>query len=250
MKAIAFLTARWTHLAMLTYAVPPALVEPALPPGCEVDRVGGDAFVSLVAFDFSKTRVLGVPWPGFRHFAEVNLRFYVRHSGRRGVCFLREFVGKRLIARVARTFYNEPFAIAPVNSRLDIDHDGVHVRRELAIGETQYHVQIDASATTALPTTEIERFIVEQEWGFGTSRSGRRLSYRVEHPAWEIHAVHSVDLNWDWQGIYGPRWACLQGCKPISVILVAGSAVRLFPHAVAVPEGAVAPAPTMITEPI
>src|SRR4051812_2159224 len=87
-----FLTARWSNLCLLTYAVPRALLTPRLPPGLELDtRPGladgptadrfapdGPAFVSLVAFDFLDTRVLGVPWPGYRNFPEINLRFYVR----------------------------------------------------------------------------------------------------------------------------------------------------------------------------
>jgi uncharacterized protein YqjF (DUF2071 family) len=235
MNAIPFLKARWTHLAMLTYAVPPSLLQPSLPPGCELDTIGRDAFVSLVAFDFSKTRVLGIPWPGFRSFAEVNLRFYVRHSGRRGVCFLREFLGKPMIARVARTFYNEPFHVTPVTTHIEHSGERIVVRREISPSGRKHHVQVDACAQATLPTSNsIDHFIIEQEWGFGTSRAGGLLCYRVEHPAWEVHPIHSFDLNWDWQMVYGPRWAFLQDREPISVLLVAGSAVRLFPRAVVV----------------
>src|SRR5215468_781631 len=93
-----FLTARWTNLFLATYAVPDDLLRPHLPPGLELDRRDGRAFASLVAFDFLDTRVLGVPWPGYRNFPEVNLRFYVRHGEQRGVVFVREFVPLRLVA--------------------------------------------------------------------------------------------------------------------------------------------------------
>jgi hypothetical protein len=75
-----FLTARWSNLCLLTYAVPPSLLEPRLPRGLTLDLRAGDAFVSLVAFDFLDTRVLGIPWPGFRDFPEISLRFYVRRG--------------------------------------------------------------------------------------------------------------------------------------------------------------------------
>src|SRR5882672_8618368 len=87
-----FLTARWTNLFLATYAVPQELLRPRLPPGLDLDLRDGQAFVSLVAFDFLDTRVLGVPWPGYRNFPELNLRFYVRHGERRGVVFVREYV--------------------------------------------------------------------------------------------------------------------------------------------------------------
>src|SRR5437763_12575469 len=104
-----FLTAKWSNLFLATYAVPPATLEKRLPAGLVLDTRDGSAFVSLVAFEFLDTRVLGVAWPGYRDFAELNLRFYVRRGDERGVVFLREFVPRRLVAWVARWFYNEPY---------------------------------------------------------------------------------------------------------------------------------------------
>src|SRR5689334_13401141 len=97
-----FLTARWENLCLVTYTVPPALLEPRLPPGLTLDTRDGQAFVSLVAFQFLGTRVLGVPWPGYRNFPELNLRYYVRHGEERGVVFIREFVPRQLVAWLAR----------------------------------------------------------------------------------------------------------------------------------------------------
>ena len=57
-------------------------------------------------------RVFGVGWPGFRNFPEWNLRFYVSHEGRRGVCFVREFVPQWTVATMARVLYNEPYRSA------------------------------------------------------------------------------------------------------------------------------------------
>src|SRR5262249_41736617 len=104
-----FLTACWSNLFLATYAVPPPLLERRLPPGLQLDLRDGKAFVSLVAFDFFDTKVLGVPWPGYRDFAELNLRFYVHQDGHRGVMFIREFVPQRLVALLARLLYNEPY---------------------------------------------------------------------------------------------------------------------------------------------
>ena len=72
-----FLTAEWRNLFLATYAVPPSLLQPRLPPGLELDTRDGDAFVSLVAFQFCNTRVLGVSWPGYRNFADAKLHWVV-----------------------------------------------------------------------------------------------------------------------------------------------------------------------------
>ncbi|XOV74786.1 MAG: DUF2071 domain-containing protein [Phycisphaerales bacterium] len=74
----AFLRAEWRDLILANYAVDPALLASRLPPGLEPDLFEGDAVYSLVGFRFLKTRVLGVKWPGFVNFPEINLRFYVR----------------------------------------------------------------------------------------------------------------------------------------------------------------------------
>ena len=78
-----FLTARWQNLILANYAVPEALLSPLLPPGCALEKHDGQCWASLVGFQFLETRVLGIGWPGFRHFPEWNLRFYVTHNGQR-----------------------------------------------------------------------------------------------------------------------------------------------------------------------
>jgi uncharacterized protein len=114
-----FLTARWANLILVQFPAPAGLLAPYLPPGVELDRWQGEHFVSLVAFQFLDTRVLGVSWPGFRHFPEWNLRIYVRHGDQRGVVFVREFVPQWFTATVARTVYNEPYRHAAMAMQID-----------------------------------------------------------------------------------------------------------------------------------
>src|SRR5260221_10578986 len=118
-----FLTARWSNLIIASYVAPRKLLSPLLPPGLELDCRDGQCFVSLVAFDFHNTKVLGVPWPGFQNFLELNLRFYVRHGNQRGVVFVREFVPRRLVAWMARTLYNEPYHASRMSSRVNDETD-------------------------------------------------------------------------------------------------------------------------------
>ncbi|MEA5616059.1 DUF2071 domain-containing protein, partial [Nodularia spumigena] len=112
-----FLTAEWRDLIIASYAVDPVLLEERLPPGLELDLFEGRAVCSLVGFRFLNTRVLGVMWPGYVNFPEINLRFYVREVGgrggeKRGVVFVRELVTSGFVASVARGLYNEPYSKA------------------------------------------------------------------------------------------------------------------------------------------
>jgi uncharacterized protein YqjF (DUF2071 family) len=226
-----FLTARWSHLAILTYEAPSALLEPHLPSGLHLDTRGGRAFASLVAFDFDDTRVGGVAWPGARRFPEINLRFYVSDGRRRGVVFVRELVPQPLVSWVARALYHEPYLVAPIESRVEEDASEVHVERQLLWRGRRYRIELIGTKPTARPAEDSdEHFFKEHHWGFGRSRQGRTLAYEVRHPVWDVYPVRSWSLDFDWAAVYGSAWRPLGDEKPVSVMLAVGSPVAVFPR--------------------
>lgn len=224
-----FLTARWTHLFLATYAVPDRLLAPRLPKGFELDRRDGQVFASLVAFHFQDTRVLGIPWPGYRHFPEINLRFYVRRGEQRGIVFIREFVSRRLVAWVAQNVYNEPFLTTPLSSAVHENEDSLEVDYRLNYANAEHRFRVKGAKPAIRPRTDsVEHFFIEHEWGFNVDRRGRPVAYRVIHPKWEIYPVKDFQVSLDWEAVYGPEWRCLQDSQPISTILAAGSKVELY----------------------
>ncbi len=226
---IPFLTARWQHLGLLTFAVPPDVLHPHLPPGLDLDTRDGHAFVSLVGFDFLDTRVLGLPWPGFRNFPEVNLRFYVRHGEERGVAFIGEVVPQRLVAWVARTLYNEPYRATPMHNTRDETPDRLTMTYRFHWqGRPQTMRLTGTKPTQTPPEDSTAHFFKEHRWGFGKTRGGRLLRYEVVHPVWETYPVTGFDLDLDWERVYGPEWAFLQGATPYSVVLAKGSPVAVY----------------------
>jgi uncharacterized protein YqjF (DUF2071 family) len=229
--AIPFLKARWSNLFLATYAVPPDELRPRLPPGLELDTREGSAFVSLVAFDFLRTRVLGVPWPSFRNFPEVNLRFYVRHGTRRGVSFVREFVPSRLVAGLARLLYNEPYAAAPMRSRVGDGPDRLTVAHEFFVAGRWNTVTATGAKPAYRPAEDTpEHFFKEHQWGFGVSRSGRLLRYEVRHATWDVFPVREFHIDVDWAGVYGKEWYFLSDASPAHTALAVGSTVAVYPH--------------------
>jgi len=224
-----FLSARWTNIFLVTYAVPEDLLRPRLPPGLELDRLDGHCFVSLVAFDFFKTRVLGIPWPGFRNFPEINLRFYVRRGEQRGVVFIRELVPSGLVAWLARVFYNEPYRAVPMSSVVtDTETQVTVVHRVDTPGRMNLIRATGAKPAHQPPRESSEHFFKEHEWGYGITRRGRTMIYRVDHPIWQVYPITGWDLDWDFAGIYGPEWGFLREATPYSTVLAAGSAVKVF----------------------
>jgi uncharacterized protein YqjF (DUF2071 family) len=225
-----FLTAEWRNLFLATYAVPPALLEKRLPPGLELDTRDGSAFVSLVAFEFLRTHVLGIGWPGYRNFAELNLRFYVRHAGRRGVVFIREFVPQRLVAWLARLLYNEPYRAAPLTASRREDDQKRTMDYRLRWAGREHLLTVTGARPSFLPGESTdEHFFKEHRWGFGTTRGGRTLRYEVAHPAWEVFRVLSFHIDLDWAAVYGPEWGFLGKAAPCSTVFAVGSAVSVYP---------------------
>jgi uncharacterized protein YqjF (DUF2071 family) len=224
-----FLSAQWTNLALLTFAVSPERLQHRLPPGLELDLRDGQAFVSLVAFQFTDIRVLGIPVPGYRHFPEVNLRFYVRQGTDRGVVFVREYVPSRVVAGIAKGLYNEPYRACPMSETV-VAAEGQSIRASygLDVGGRSHTIRV-AGETPAVvpPETSVAHFFKEHRWGFGADRRGRLVRYEVTHPVWAVYPVTDWDLQVDWATLYGPDWSFLQDEAPFSVILAAGSPITV-----------------------
>src|SRR6266550_2154829 len=114
-----FLTAEWKNLLMLNYAVDASMLKPFVPPGTEMDAFEGKTYISLVGFEFNRTRVLGFAVPFHQNFEEVNLRFYVRRGLKRGVVFIRELVPRYAVAAIARWAFNENYSCVPMSHRIE-----------------------------------------------------------------------------------------------------------------------------------
>jgi uncharacterized protein YqjF (DUF2071 family) len=225
-----FLTARWEHLILFSYAVPDELLRPRLPPGLEPDTRDGKCFVSLVPFLFNRTRVFGVGWPGYRRFPEVNLRMYVRHGDRRGVCFIREYVPKRLVAWAARRIYNEPYRRARMSVDLADKPGRFSASYAVTLGDRVNRVWALGDKDTVHPGPDsVEHFFKEHQWGFGRTRDGRLLTYEVKHPEWEVFPVIDYGVDIDWALMYGPEWRFLQDREPDSIVFAVGSDVAVYP---------------------
>lgn len=224
------LTARWTNLAVLTFAAEPDLVTPALPPGIEPDLVDGRAVVSLVAFDFVDTRVRGRRIPGFVDFPEIAFRTYVRQGDRRGVVAIRELVPSPIVAAVARLRFNEPFRPTAMESRTSSLGDELVVEHRWRWRDRRYLVRITADQNAGpSPTEGPAHEILGRRWAYGRTRKGEPFAVRVEHPPWALRPVRTFDYDVDFGALYGPEWAVLNEARPTSVLLAVGSAVAVFP---------------------
>lgn len=224
----AFMTAEWHHVLGVTYAVDAALLLPHLPRGAQIDELDGSPRVSIVAFGFRDTRVRGLRIPGHVTFPEINLRFYVRMDGERGVVFIREYVPRPAVALVAKLLYNEPYRTTRMEHEVTAARDALHVRHRFGPRKASL---LEAIASLDAVTPEpggAEHWLTHHDLGVGRSRDGRARSYRVEHELWPLHEILTLNVRVDFARLYGPRWAFLSTATPSHATLATGSQVRVL----------------------
>ena len=223
---IPFLSAHWRNLVVATYAAPEELLARHLPPGVDLDRRDGEAFCSLVGFQFRRAAAFGVPSPLFRDFPEWNLRIYVRRGEERGVRFVREFVPHRLVAWAGRLLYHERFEAAPVAVKVTDSPDALTVEYTVERGGRTHRLTATGGCRTECPSDGDAGFL-ESECAFNRTRGGGLMRFGIARPPWEVHPLRSFRADVDWGALYGPEWAAMTGREPVSALLVRGSEVTV-----------------------
>lgn len=223
-----FLTAEWRKLIMVNYEIDPHILEPLLPPQTELDYWNGKTYVSLVAFMFLNTKVLGMKLPFHINFEEVNLRFYVKHKyqneWRRGVVFIKEIVPKTMIASIANWRFNENYVSMPMRHHITHTNEVLKVKYEWKMAKNWQTIEVEANPTSApLVVGSQEEFIAEHYWGYGITHKGGTLEYEVGHPTWEAYQVNDLNLQCDFDQLYGSQYLPYLSAKPASVFLAEGS---------------------------
>ena len=227
-----FLTAEWRNLAMLNYEIDPAILKERVPAGCELDFRFGRTFVSVVGFQFLRTRVLGIPIPFHRNFEEVNLRFYVRRqvdgAWRRGVVFIKELVPRAAIALVARRVYGEHYVALPMRHSLQRvpDPGSATLSYGWRTFGTWEGLTVSFSGSPSMPPEESEEaFIAEHYWGYTRQRDHATVEYWVEHPRWRVWRAEAAVLSSDVCALYGPEFVAALSGPPKTAFVADGSPI-------------------------
>ncbi len=214
---------------MANYAVEPSLLADFVPKETALDFHEGKCRVSLVAFKFLNTKVLGLPVPFHTNFEEINLRFYVRRETsdeiRRGVVFVKEIVPHRAISIVARTFYGEPYETWKTR----------HEQRENRLayfwskGDCRNRVSVEIGENLGVPVENSHgAFIIEHYWGYTKRGANRTDEYKVEHPKWNLFDIKHPEIDVDFGFTYGRRFAFLSEMKPETILMAKGSEISVY----------------------
>ncbi len=223
-----FLSGVWRDLVLVNYEVDPRVLDPYVPDGTTLDAFEGKFYLSLVAFLFDKTSVLGLPAIGHRKFEEVNLRFYVKPDkdpSIRAVTFIKELVPFPIIPFVANNLFNENYASVPM------DHGQDENRLWYSWGKKSTNrVTAKVDSELSLPAKgSLSEFITEHYWGY-TKAKKSTIEYEVKHPTWESCEVKEYSVDVDFEASYGKEFSFLSSCSPANVLFAKGSSVTVsFP---------------------
>ncbi|HMG85669.1 MAG TPA: DUF2071 domain-containing protein [Terracidiphilus sp.] len=224
-----FLTAEWKNLLMLNYAVDPALLQPLVPAGTELDQFEGKTYVSLIGFEFNKTRVFGRAIPFHQSFEEVNLRFYVRRSGRRGVVFIGELVPKFAVTAIAKFVYGERYSCVTMAHRIDKSNGITTAAFSWGSSSDRCTISAETLGDGYLPQEgSLGQFITEHYWGYAAQGTGGTLEYQVEHPQWNVSDANRACFSGNAEKYFGAEFARVLGKAPDSAFLTEGSGVTVF----------------------
>ena len=222
-----FIAARWEKLLIANYTCDPHILEPFLPAGTETDLFNDTCLVSLVAFQFLDTRVLGIRFPWHTNFVEVNLRFYVKRydngKWKRGVVFIKEIVPRVMISFIANTFFNEHYDT--MKTGFAIAEKNAHSSLQYYWGKNNFFSCKAGNSAMPFSAGSLEEFITEHYWGYAQINTQSSMEYGVEHPQWKLFPVKEYSVQCHFRQLYGDSFAFLDDAAPHSVLLAEGSDV-------------------------
>ena len=228
----ALLSTHWTNLLVANYEVDKHLLEKFLPAGTELNDWNGKYFMSLIGFQFSKTKLFGIPSPFYRSFPEINLRFYVKRrmkdGWRKGVVFIKEIAPAMLIGFMASLLYNENFITLPLKSRIESSTDTVNIEYSFVINDHTNYTRATANANpTNYSENTLEGFIASHYWGYTRVKENITKEFQVIHQPWKIHPVLSSEIKINAETLYGNDFNKSFVTPPFNVFLMDGSETKI-----------------------
>ena len=225
------LSANWTNLLVANFETDKEFLESYLPVGTELNDWNGKYFMSLVGFEFSNTKICGIPSPFYRSFPELNLRFYVKRKvndhWRKGVVFIKEIAPSKLIGTVAGWLYKENFRALPLKHKTEKMDNKMQVVYSIDNGGEANYISaiIDTDPVEYDPET-LEKFILDHYWGYTKVNKFSTNEFRVIHRPWHIYSADSFAIKLNAASLYGKEFDPWIN-EPFNVFMMDGSATKV-----------------------
>jgi uncharacterized protein YqjF (DUF2071 family) len=184
------LQADWRHFVFAHFSLPAELLAPHVP--FQLETYEGRAYVSLVFFTLERMQVAGAG-PASRWLLRpisdhpfLNVRTYVVHEGRPGICFLAEWIPNLLSRFLGPLTYGLPYRLGAFTRELR-PADGVG---RIGLREARHPAELTLTfpilGSPAAPSApgSIDEFLLERDTAY-TFRGKVRRRFEVRHEPWQ-----------------------------------------------------------------
>ena len=187
---------RWRDLTFLHWRYQPNVIRSLLPRQVELDTFDGSAWVGLTPFKLTDLRLPHLPAvPWISHFAETNVRTYVRGpDGERGVWFFTLEADRLLAVIGARWFFHLPYRWAHMQVMKDESCVTYKSTRSRWFGQGVSDLVIKPGQL--LRAGDLENFLTARYRLYTTDR-GRLAFAQIDHEPWPLRAAQANRLDQD-----------------------------------------------------
>jgi uncharacterized protein len=176
---------KWENLLFVHWEVSPDLLKGHLPPGLELDLWKGTAWISIVSFKVSKTRLRYLPKiPYVPSMLQVNVRTYVTKNGEKGVYFFTVDTNK-LSAVIGAKLFTLPYFKATMNMKKRLGTFTMFSSRNKS--NANWKVRYKKQENPFCPNpAKIDYWLLERyvAWSY---KYGNLYRGDISHSSWEIH---------------------------------------------------------------
>jgi uncharacterized protein len=184
----------WQDLLFAHWSLRPDLLRPLVPAPLELDTFDGWAWLGVVPFVMSGVGLRYLPKGPFdMAFPELNVRTYVKSSGKGGVWFFSLDASSRLAVRVARAWYGLPY----YDARIEVRREGERIR----YASTRVHRGAARAVLRAdyAPVGEVfqaapgslEGWLTERYRLYTMNRRGRVGYGEIHHRPWPLQRAEA-----------------------------------------------------------
>ncbi len=180
---------KWHDLLFMHYPVPVEQLRPLIPEALEIDTFEGEAWIAVVPFHMTDVKPYKFPsMPWLSAFAELNVRTYVKHSGKGGVWFFSLDAANPIAVNVARRFFLLPYfnaqmSTGPVGDAILYRSTRTHRGAPGAEFHARYH---STGPVFAAKPGSIEHWLTERYCLYSANRRGKVARVDVDHVRWPL----------------------------------------------------------------
>jgi uncharacterized protein YqjF (DUF2071 family) len=186
------MTQSWNSLLFAHWRVDASQVRRVVPDVFDLDLFHGEAWLGVVPFYMTNVGVRAAPaLPWLSAFPELNVRTYVRVSGRPGVYFFSLDAGRRLAVAAARVLLNLPYHTAVMS--VERRDPAVHYQSVRRTGGAQFRAMYEpVGAPFAASVGSIEYFLTERYCLYHRDRRGRPYRLEIHHRPWSLQVARAT----------------------------------------------------------